>query len=79
MLKSLALIDRLYLILERGERREKERNLNVREKHQSVALRVQTRKLGMYPFQESNQRPFTLPDDAQPTETHQSGLNLNSC
>ena len=29
---------------------------------------------GMCPDQELNQQPFSLQDDAQPTEPHQSGL-----
>ena len=36
----------------------------------------QTRNPGLCPDQESNQQPFALWDDAQPTEPHQSGLEL---
>ena len=32
--------------------------------------------LGMCPDQESNQWPFTLQNEAQPTEPHQSGLHM---
>ena len=36
-------------------------------------IRDQTHNPGMCPHWESNQQPFTLRDDAQPTEPHQSG------
>ena len=72
---------RFYLFLEREEGREKERkrNINVREKHQSVAVvciltRDRTRNPGNFPDRESNRQPFTLQDNTQPTELHQSGL-----
>ena len=32
---------------------------------------------GTYPDWESNQRPFVLRDDAQPTEPHWSGLDIS--
>ena len=71
----------IYLfILERGEGREKERerNIEVREKHQSIAsctrpIRDGTCNLGMCPAQESNRWLSTLQDDAEPAEPHQSG------
>ena len=67
-----------YLFLERGERREKERDRNrttvVREKHQSVANWGLACNPGMCPDRESNQGPFALWEDAQPTEPHRSGL-----
>ena len=34
-----------------------------------------TDNLGLYPDQESNQHPFTLQNNAQPTEPHRSGLS----
>ena len=55
------------LFLERGEGREKERkkNINMREKHQSVASctrpkQNQTRNAGMCPDQKSNPQRFAL-------------------
>ena len=54
----------LFLILERGEVREeeRERNIDVREKHRLAAFR----------------RPFSLHDDAQPTEERRPGAQLLS-
>ena len=69
--------------LERGEGREKERerNIDVQEKHPSGAsCRPPTGDLacnsGMGPDQESNLWPFSWQAGAQPTEPHQPGLNL---
>ena len=69
------------MILERGEGREKEkeRNIDVKEKHSSVAShthpdRDQAQNPGMCPDWELNQRPFGLCDDAQPTKPPQAGL-----
>ena len=71
-----------YLFLERREGREKERerNIDVQQKHQSVASCVPpTGDLacnpGMCPDWESNRRPFSLQDVAKTTEpqVHQSG------
>ena len=74
-------LDFIYLFLERGKRREKvrERNIDVQEKHPLVASCMhpdegQTQNSGMCPDWESNQQPFSLRDDTQPTEPHQSGL-----
>ena len=71
----------IYLFLERGKGKvtERERNINVREKHRLVAscrcpIWDQTQNVGMSPDRESNRRPFTLWDDAQPSEPHQLGL-----
>ena len=72
--------DSMYLFLERGEGREKERegNIYVWEKHQSVAS-------WLYPHGELNSQPrrvrrreftwglFALWDHAQPSEPRQSG------
>ena len=65
----------IYLFIERGK--ERERNINVREKHQSVAsCTLPTEHLaqnpGICPDQASNQQPFRLQDEAQPTGPHQS-------
>ena len=71
----------VFLLLERGEGREKkrERHSTVGEIQQSVASRTPpTGDLacnpGMCPDWESNQWPFSFGDDAQPTEPHWSGL-----
>ena len=64
--------DFIYLFLERGEGREKERKETLMwEKLQLVASRTrpnrgQTHNPGMCPNWELNQRPFTLWHDAQP-------------
>ena len=60
--------DFIYLLLERGGGREKERerNINVREKYRLVASH-------MRPDQQLNRQPFTLREDTQPMEPHQSG------
>ena len=53
--------DFIYLFLERGEGRgkEREKNINVREKHRSVVSHT-------CPDQESTWRPFALPDKCPP-------------
>ena len=72
------------LFLERGEGREKrreierERNMGVGEIHRWVASCMRpTRDLdcnpGTCPDRESNEQPFDLQDDAHSTEPHQSG------
>ena len=67
----------IYLFLESGEGREKER-----EKYQCVVAshvaptRDLARKPGMCPDWESNWRPFGLQASAQSTEPHQPGLIL---
>ena len=70
----------IYLFLERGEGREKERerSINVGEIHQLVAFHMPptgnlAHNPGMCPDQELNQRPFILWDDAQLAEPHWSG------
>ena len=79
-LKSILLI----YFLEKGEGRgkERERNSDVREKHQSVASRTSPSGVlaynpGMCPSWESNHQPFGLRDVAQPIEPHQSGLLID--
>ena len=67
----------IYLFLGRGERRK--RNIDVKEKHQLVALihaltRDGTHNPGMCPDPGLNQTPFALWTCTQPTESHQSGL-----
>ena len=57
---------------------EKKRNIYVREKHRSVATHTRPNQgLNLQPKhdQGSNWRPFTLWDDAQPTEPHRSVLH----
>ena len=68
---------RLYLFLERGKGREKERerSIDVQEIHQLVASPTcPTRDLahnpGMCPELELNQRPFGLQAGTQSTEPH---------
>ena len=64
----------IYLfIYKRSEEKEREININVREKYQLVASRTcpdQGLNLqpGMRPDQEWNRQPFALQDCAQPTE-----------
>ena len=76
--------DFIYLFLERGERKDKERdrNINVREIHQSVASRTPpTEDLAQNPRmcsdQEPNQQPFTSEASTQSTEPHQPGQVLH--
>ena len=72
----------IYLfIFERGKWKEKERerNIDVRGKHWSVASGLPPTgdlacNLGMCPDEELNWQPFVLQDDTQPTKPHQSGL-----
>ena len=59
--------------------KERERNIDVQEKHGLVASRTPptrdlAQNLGMCADLESNQQPFGLGDDTQPTEPHWSGL-----
>ena len=63
----------LLLIPERGEKREKERekNISVTEKHQSVAS-------CMFPDWQLNTRPFSFQDDTQPAEPNQPRLSASS-
>ena len=70
------------LISEKGTGREKERerNIDVREKHWLVAFckhpdQGQTHNLGTCPDWESNLRPFGLQGDAPPIEPHQPGIS----
>ena len=72
----------LFVFREReGREKDMERNISVREKHGSVASCMrpatgdQTCSPHMCPDQELNWRPFTLQDDAQPTEPHWSGCD----
>ena len=71
---------RFYLFLERGEGREKdrERNIDVREIHQSVASRTPpsgdlAHNPGMCPDWEWNLQPFGSQAGTQSTEPHQPG------
>ena len=75
--------DFIYVFLEKGEGREKERerNINMQEEHQTVAsctppARDLAHNLGRCPDQESKRQTFGLWVDAQPTESHQSGLMI---
>ena len=70
--------DFIYLFLERGEGRRKERNIDVQQKHLLVTSLTlpkggPSHNPGMCPEQELNQQPFHLQDDSQPTEPHWSG------
>ena len=65
----------IYLFLERGEGREKEREINI---HVYVASHVPStgdlaRNLGLYPDWELNQGPFGSQALPQSTEPHQPG------
>ena len=63
----------LFIFRERG-RREKERERNIDQLPLAHARTGdQTRNTGMCPNRKSNWWPFTLGDDAQPTEPHWSG------
>ena len=75
--------DFIYLFLEKGEGREKERvgNIDVRENHRSVASHISPARdlahnRSMCPDCKWNQRPFSLQDAIQSTEPHQSVLKL---
>ena len=64
----------MCLFLETGEGREKERerNINVLEKHQSAASNTPpTQACALSGIKPAT---FQFADDAQPTESHQSGL-----
>ena len=70
--------DFIYLFLESGEGREKERerNIGAREKHRSVAsytppTRHPAHNPGVYLGWESNWQPFGLQASAQSTEPHE--------
>ena len=59
--------------------KERERNIDVREKHRSVASHMclnqgPNHNPGKSPEWELNQWSFALWDNAQPTEPHMSGL-----
>ena len=71
---------RVYLlILEGGEGRERERNIDVKEKHQSIAshmcpTRSWTCNLGICPEWGSNATPFCLQEDVPTNWTTWQGL-----
>ena len=71
----------LFIFRYRGKEREREgeKLRHVRGTSISCFLHAsqwgQAHNPGMCPDQESNQQPFALWDDAQPTQPHQSGLN----
>ena len=71
------------LIPEReGRDKERERNTSAKEKHQSAASctclpRYNTCNPGMCPDGERNPQPFSMQDDAQPSEPHRSGAWLH--
>ena len=76
--------DFIYLILETGEEgreKERERNMNVREKRGSVSSCTcpsgdLARNPGMCPDWELNPQPLRLQAGDQTTESHQPGLGL---
>ena len=64
----------IYLFLERGEGREKEKERNINQLPLKCVLTGdQTQNPGMCPDQELNWWPFSLRDSTQPIEPHQSG------
>ena len=69
----------LFIFKIGGREKQRERNIDVWEKHLSVAYSTSPagdleRKPDMCSDQESNLQPFDLQDNNQPTEPHQSGL-----
>lgn len=70
----------LFIYLERQEGREKkrEKNIDEREKRWLAAFRPDwgpKPQPGMCPDRKLNQRPFTLQNNAQPTEPHHPGCH----
>ena len=68
----------LVISRERGREGEREKNSDVREKHQLVAFCMSptgdmARNPGMFPERELNQRPFSSQPGAQSTEPHHLG------
>ena len=66
----------------KGREKERERNINVWEKHRSVASCMLLPgdlacNPGMCPNWDSNQRPFTSQAGTQPTEPHKPGQKLH--
>ena len=78
--------DFIYLLLERGEgtEKEKERNSSVQEIYQLVASHTPSPNWGIWPATqahacpdwESNLQPFGLKASAQSTEPHQPGKDI---
>ena len=82
--RILLLKDFIYLLLERGEEKEKEgeRNINVQEIHHLVSSCMPptgdlAHSPGMCPDWKSNRQPFGLQTGTQSTEPHQPGQDLN--
>ena len=68
-------LDCVYLFLERGDGREKERERNIDLLPLAhTKTRGQAGYPGMCPDRESNRGPFTLWDNTGPTKPHLSGL-----
>ena len=74
----------MYLFLERGggKKKEREKNIDMQEVHQSVASHMPPAgglacNPGMYPDWELNQWPFGSQASTQSTEPHQPGLGFN--
>ena len=68
----------LFIFRERTKEGERRRNIDVREKRQSLYALTgdRTRNPGMCPDWESHWGPFAVQNNAQPTEPHCSGLPL---
>ena len=63
------------MILESGEEKEKEREINIDQLPLAYAPNEdQTCNAGICPDQESNLKPLGLQDDAQTNEPHQPGM-----
>ena len=65
----------LFLERREGREKERERNIDMRQKPQWDSSRTcltgdQTHNPGIFPDWESNGQPLTLQDDSQPNEPH---------
>ena len=73
----------LFIFRERGREEERQREKHHCEKHWSAASCTHSNRqerncsLRVCPNQELDQQPLAFQDDAQPTEPHWSGHNIN--